>query len=263
MQPKRPSPRRSATKPPMRVMTTTLWEYPSQHYLSEKTGKEVPWKSIVKGVQIDGEYVVLSPEDFKAAASQVARGGIEIVEFVNKDAVSPLHFEQPYYIAPGKGGEKVYALLRESLERSDRVGIAKVVIQTRERLAALMVQEKALVLMTIRFAEELREPDDLPLPSARAKVTTAEVHMAEKLIDGMTAKWDPTRYKNEYVAALRRVIKDKSRGPRGGPGKKRPVAEEEPPESYNLMELLKKSVESKPARTAKKSTRSPARRRAG
>lgn len=236
--------------------------------VNERTRKEVPWKSIVKGYEYEeGKYVVLTPEDFKAAASQVARGGVEIVEFVDRQSINPLLFEQPYYLTPGKGGEKVYALLRDTLKKSDRVGIAKLVIQTREHLAALMVQDNTLALTTIRFAEELRDPDELPVPTSRAKASPAEIQMAQKLIDSMTAEWDPRRYKNEYTAALKRVIRDKSRGPGGGKKAPRLQETEEPPESYNIMELLRKSVATT-GRTAKRSTsrapaKHPTRRKAG
>jgi len=223
--------------------------------VNESTGKEVPWGSIVKGYQYEeGKYVILTPKDFKAAAKDVVRGGIEILDFVDRDSISPRYFEKPYFLEPGKNGEKIYALLRESLRKSNRIGIAKIVLQTRQNMAALMVEDDALVLITMRFPEELREPADLALPAKGSlKASSKEVDMAMKLIDGMTGEWDPSKYRDEYTASLRAFIAERTKGPGGRPARKpKPEDDEELPETYNIMDMLRKSVEAaeKPARHA-------------
>jgi len=230
--------------------------------VNESTGKEVSWASIVKGFQYeDGKYVILTPQDFKAAAKGVVRGGIDIIDFVDRDSISPRYFEKPYFLEPGKNGEKVYALLRESLRKSNRIGIAKIVLQTRQNMAALIVEDDALVLITMRFPDELREPSDLALPpKASLKASSKEVEMAMKLIDGMTADWDPSKYRDEYTASLRAVIKHRSKSPAGGPPDPETEEDDEIPETYNIMDMLRKSVDAagKPARSA--SAKPPAKR---
>jgi DNA end-binding protein Ku len=212
--------------------------------VNEKSGEEVPWASIVKGYQYEKDrYVILTPEDFKAAAADVVRGGIEIMGFVDRDQISPVYYEKPYYLEPGKNGEKGYMLLREALKKSGRIGIAKVVIQTRQRLAALMVDGAALVLVTMRFPEEVRDAGELKVPPAgTARARGKELEMAQRLVDEMSSDWHPEEYHDEYRAALRRVIEERAKSPEGGPKRRKPVPEA-PPESYNLMEMLRKSVE--------------------
>jgi len=220
--------------------------------VNETTGKEVEWASIVKGFEYeDGKYVLLTPADFKAAGKGVAKGGIEITDFVDRESISPRYFEKPYFLEPGKGGEKVYALLRDALQKTDRVGIAKIVLQTRQHMALLTTEGDALMLVTIRFPEELRDPSDLALPAkGAAKASAAEMAMATQLIDGMTGEWDPSKYKDEYTASLRALIKSRTGGPGGG--KTAPTVEddEDIPETYDIMAMLRKSVEAqgKPAR---------------
>lgn len=236
--------------------------------VNERTGKEVPWKSIAKAHLVDDEYVILSDEDFKRAAADVVRG-IEIVEFVPSDSVSPLYYQKPYYVGPGKGGEKVYALLRDVLKKTGQVGIAKTVIRSREHLAALTAQDDLLVLLILRFDEELRKPDELDIPRpAKAKASAQELSMAEQLVKGMSGEWKPEKFHDEYRAALKRFIEEKAAAG-GKPVKRRAAAEEdEAPASYNIMDLLRKSVEQQQPSSSraggKKKTRTTrARRKAG
>src|SRR5262249_39584199 len=126
--------------------------------INESTGEEVPWAEILKGHDGDGKTVMLAPEDFEGAGRSIVKGGIEIVEFVEEGMISPLFYERPYYIEPGKKGDRGYVLLREALRKSGRIGIAKVAIRSRENLGALMVQGDMLVLILMRFADELRAP---------------------------------------------------------------------------------------------------------
>jgi DNA end-binding protein Ku len=222
--------------------------------VNEKTGREVAWSSIVKGYQYEeGKYVVLTPDDFKLAAKNAVRGGIEILDFVDQTEISPAYFEKPYFLEPGKHGEKGYVVLRETLKKSGRAGIAKTVIQTREHLAALLVEGNALQLITMRFADELRDASELKLPAGGARGSTREIEMAERLVQGMTSSWDPSKYHDTYREALTKIIKDKTRGPDDRPRRTK-TAEEEPPESYNIMDLLQKSLEGKAKPAARRAS---------
>src|SRR4051794_39473597 len=175
--------------------------------VAEADGKEVPWENIVKGYEYEkGEFVVLDDEDFervKIASNQT----VDIKEFVKLDEIDPMFFDQPYYLAPEKGGDKAYTLLREALARSGKVGIAKVVIKTREHLAAVKPAGKALVLELMHFADELADATELKLPDA--EVGKKEMTMAESLIDQMSGKWEAENYRDEYREALVKLIEEK------------------------------------------------------
>lgn len=219
--------------------------------VNEKTGEEVPWKSIVKGYQYTkGKYVILTPEDFKAAAEGATKG-VDLLEFVPLDSIDPAYFEKPYVLEPSKDGEKGYVLLRETLKRMKLIGISRVVIQTREHLAALMPHDDALMLLTMRFPAELRGADDFKIPqgnSGAAKVQPAELKMAEMLVESMKTAWDPTRHQDRYRKSLEKFIKQKI----AGKGKATPAVEEDAdvPESFNIMDLLRKSVKGKGGESA-------------
>lgn len=232
--------------------------------VNERTGEEVPWKSIVKGYMHDERYVILTDDDFKRAAKNVTRG-IEIVEFVPAEEISPLYFQRPYYIMPGKGGEKAYSLLRDVLKKSDRVGICRAVLHSREHLGALTVQGDFLVLLLMRFAEELRTPEDLELaPPTKGRVSAREMDMAEQLVKGMSGKWAPEKFHDEYRDALRKFIEEKAET--GGKPKRRAVEDdEEAPATYNIMDLLRESVKKQkpPAKAASRTTKAPRKRKAG
>jgi DNA end-binding protein Ku len=212
----------------------------------------------VKGYEYeDGKYVVLDRKDFESAARSVTKG-VELLDCVKLEQVSPVYFEKPYYLEPAKGGEKGYVLLRDVLKRSGRIGIAHTVLQSRPHLAALIPQDNVLTLLTMRYPKQVRDPGDLHIPksgSGATKPTPREMDMAEQLVEGMATDWDPSRYHDEYRESLDKVIKDKI----GSHGKKRKAtaAEEETedlPPTYNIMDLLRKSVEGRSS--AKKSSRS-------
>lgn len=178
--------------------------------VNESTGEEVPWDRIVKGFEYEtGKYVLLSDEDF-AKVKVTATKTIEIEMFVNQDELNPMILETPYYVVPSKGSEKTYVLLREVLQRSGKVGIARVVLRTKEYLAAVYPYIDALVLNLLRFNDELRNPNDLGLPET-AKISDKEVDLALTLIDSMTEEWDPKKYKDEYADALLKWIKQKAK----------------------------------------------------
>ncbi|MBC7772649.1 MAG: Ku protein [Pyrinomonadaceae bacterium] len=228
--------------------------------VNENTKKEVAWKSIVKGYEYeDGKYVVLDKKDFEAAASSVTKG-VELLDCVKLDQVSPVYFEKPYYLEPAKGGEKGYVLLRDVLKRSGRIGIAKTVLQSRPHLAALIPQDNVLTLLTMRYPAQVRDPGDLHIPKSggsASKPTPREMDMAEQLVEGMATDWDPSRYHDEYREALDKVIKDKV----GSRGKKRKAAVEEVdelPPTYNIMDLLRKSVEGRSSAKPRVRAKAPA-----
>jgi DNA end-binding protein Ku len=232
---------------------------------NKKTGKEVPWDDVVRGFEYEpDEYVVLSDEELRRA-NVAAHETIEIMEFVDQAEIDPLYYETPYYVTPLQRGSKSYALLRDALERSGRVGIARVVLRTRQRLAALLVRNRVLVLDLLRYAHELRsvgEVAETPKP-AKGSVTAAEIKMAQELIHGMNGTWNPARFKDEYrddvMALVRRKVKA---------GQIHTIVEpsssEEPraarSEVMDLMPLLRKSLaahEAAGGRSAKKNRARP------
>ena len=159
--------------------------------------KDVSWDDIVKGYEYtSGEYVVLSEEDLRRANPE-ATGTIDILAFVDAEQVPLLYYEQPYYLAPGKGGDKVYALLRETLRKTGKIGIATVIIRVKQHLAALVCVGDTIVLNTLRYSDEIRDTDDLKIPSVNAKsatVTDKELKMAMALVEGMSEDWKPEQY---------------------------------------------------------------------
>lgn len=177
------------------------------------TGEEVPWNEIVKAFEYKkGSYVVLKEDDFKKAAPH---GGetVEIEGFVAAGDIRPAYFERPYYLIPPKKGAKGYVLLRETLRDSGYVGIAKVVIRTRQYLAAVLPEGSALMLNLLRFPQELIEPDEFALPDGRLseyRISAKETDMARKLIESMAQKWKPQHYRDEFRDRLMKVIDAKA-----------------------------------------------------
>ena len=180
---------------------------------NKTTGDEVPYEQIVKGYELDdGRMVTLEKEDFQRANVEATQT-VDIVGFVEREQLPAFFFESPYYLAPGKHGDKGYALLRETLVRTGRVGIAQVVIRTRAHLAALYAVDDLLVLNTLRYATELRDPSELKLPDLEtAKVTPRELEMAERLVEDMEMEWDPTQYHDTYRDDLLEMIEEKAAG---------------------------------------------------
>ena len=215
--------------------------------INKNTGVEVPWGEIVKGYEYeDGEYVVLGESDFKRANVEATQT-VELLSFVDAAQIHAVYFDTPYYLAPAKKAEKGYALLRETLVRSGKVGIAKVVIRTREHIAALVPFGPMLVLELLRFAEELRDPKELEIPLdtlSKLKISDKELAMAQTLVAEMEEDWNPDQYKHEYREDLMSFIEKKIKS-----GKTHSIAEpvEEKAERksadvIDLMALLKKSV---------------------
>ncbi len=226
--------------------------------------KEVPWDEIVKGYEYEkGKYIVLKEEDF-ARVDVEATQTVDITDFVEMKEVSPIFFYKPYYMEPQKGGDHAYALLREALNETGKIGIAKVVIKTRQYLAAVKPQENALSLELMHFADELVDADGLKLPASKKHAGKRELDMAKALIAGMTSHWDPEKYHDDYREALEKVIEEKIEDP------DKKVAPATPAKKatkvIDLVAVLQqslaqhgrgkaKSVTRKPAKTAKKKPR--------
>ena len=210
--------------------------------VNKNTGGEVPYDQIVKGYEWeDGQYVLVEKEDFKRANVEATQT-VDIVGFVDADQVPNFFYESPYYLAPGKHGDKGYALLRETLMRSHKVAIANVVIRTRQHLAVVYPVDNLLVLNTLRYATEMRSPEDLDVPKdlEAAKVQPRELDMAERLVDDMTLKkWDPTEYHDTYRDDLLKLIEQKARGKLKAAPKAKPRREAE---VIDFAALLEKSL---------------------
>jgi DNA end-binding protein Ku len=181
---------------------------------NKRTGKLVDWKDIVRGYQYKkGQYVALSDEDFRRAKTKAAQTS-EISSFTDSTNITPEYYDTPYWVAPQKGGQKVYALLREALKRTGKVAIANVVVRTRQHLAVLLPEDDILELNTLRFQDEIRTPEDMgvEVPGAKqAGLAPREISMAEKLIGEMTEPWKPQKYRDTYREDLMKRINEKVR----------------------------------------------------
>jgi DNA end-binding protein Ku len=177
----------------------------------QKEGASVPWKEIVKGYEYQkGRYVILTQEDLDKAAMEKSNT-IDILAFIERDALDVRYFETPYYLVPDKAGEKAYAVLRETIREAGKVGIAKIILREKQHLAALSVVDQALVLTFIRYADEVRDAGAVSFPSKQL-VQPKEVRLAQTLVDQLTEEWDPKRYKDDYRENLMRVIRAKLTG---------------------------------------------------
>ena len=181
---------------------------------SKATGKEVAWENIVKGYEYEkDQYVVLSDEDFRRANVKATQT-IDIQAFVDENEIPAEYYESPYYLAPGARGEKVYALLRETLKSTHRIAVAQVVIRTTQHLAAVVPHGRALMLITLRYADELRPASGIDLPPEGLKsagVNPKEIALAKRLVDDMTERWNPGQFKDTYHSDLMARINQKIR----------------------------------------------------
>jgi DNA end-binding protein Ku len=209
--------------------------------VAEKDGKEVPWNQIVKGYEYEkGKYVILKDEDFQRVDLEATQT-VDIQDFVEQEEIDPIFFYKPYYLEPQKGGDKAYALLRDALKDTGKVGIAKVVIKTREYLAGVKPEDGVLVLELMHFADELADPGKLHVPK-KAEVGKREMNMAKSLIDGMSSKWNPEKYKDDYREALMEVIEEKVEA--GGKEiEEKPKKAPKPTKVIDLVSVLQKSLE--------------------
>ncbi|HWU97254.1 MAG TPA: Ku protein [Oxalicibacterium sp.] len=214
--------------------------------VNKKTGKEISKENIVKGIEVeDGHYVILTPEEIEAAYPKTTQT-IEIESFVPANSIPFLYLERPYYIAPINKGAKVYALLREILNRSGKVGIAKVVIQTRQHLAVLIPAGPALVLNLLRWGDEIRTWEELDLPKEGVKaagLSDKEIKMGEQLVDDMSDEWNPGAFTDSFKEQILHLVEEKIKA-----GDTESVTQIEPQESgesakiYDLTEMLQRSL---------------------
>jgi DNA end-binding protein Ku len=209
--------------------------------VAEKDGKEVPWDDIVKGYEYEKEkYVVLKDEDFQRVDLEATQT-VDIQDFVHQEEIDPMFFYKPYYLEPQKGGDKAYALLREALKDANKVGIAKVVIKTRQYLAGVKPEDGALMLELMHFADELADPGKLHLPT-KVEVGKREMTMAKSLVDSMSSKWQPEKYKDDYREALMEVIEEKVEA--GGKKiEEKPKKAPKPTKVIDLVSVLQQSLE--------------------
>jgi len=209
--------------------------------VAEKDGSEVPWDQIVKGYEYGkAKYVVLRDEDFQRVDLEATQT-VDIQDFVDLEEIDPMFFYKPYYLEPQKGGDKAYALLRDALKDTNKVGVAKVVIKTRQYLAGVKPEDGALVLELMHFADELADPEQLHVPK-KLEVGKREMNMAKSLIGSMTSKWQPEKYKDDYREALMEVIEEKVEA--GGKQiEEKPRKAPKPTKVIDLVSVLQKSLE--------------------
>jgi DNA end-binding protein Ku len=216
------------------------------HYqrLNAKTGKEVRWEDTVRGFEFEPHrYVVLSDDDLRSA-NPASTQTIEIIDFVDLAEISPVYFDRPYFLAPERQAARSYALLRETLRRSGKAGIAKVVIRTRQHLAALVPAGDAIVLELMRFHDELGDPAELELPAGRQGLTAKELRLAERLVAAMVDRWDPERYRDDYRIDLKALIDARVAAGQLEEGAARPVPRRPARgKVVDLMALLRRSLE--------------------
>jgi DNA end-binding protein Ku len=222
---------------------------------NKNTGKEVSWDDIIKGYEYaTDEYVVLSDEDLRRANPEATQT-IDILAFVDAGQVPLIYYEQPYYLAPGKGGDKVYALLRETLRDVGKIGIANVVIRVKQHLAALVCVGDTIVMITLRYPDEIRPTDELKIPdenSKAAQVTPKELQMARALVEGMSERWKPQQYHDTYREDVMAMVKKKIAA-KQTKTITMPEPESEKPAKSNvidLVSLLQASLGKKPAARA-------------
>jgi DNA end-binding protein Ku len=210
--------------------------------VSEKTGREIPYERIAKGYEIDDEkYVVIDPKELEQFAPEATKR-IDIEDFVDLEEIDPIYYEHTYVLSPAKGGDKAYALLLRAMQDADKVGIGRVVIRTKQYLAAIRPYgKKALALETMYFPDEIVDIDSIPgLPDRMPRVSERELAMARKLVESLSSKFEPDKYRDEYREKVLGYLKRKAKG-------KTVTIEEEPPEQTaavtDLMDALRASVE--------------------
>src|SRR5213594_2487125 len=204
-----------------------------------RDGKPVAWEDLVKGFEYQkGHFVVMTKEDFQTAALEKTRT-IDIVDFVKAEEIDDRFFETPYYLVPAKGGERAYALLRDAIRESGRIGISKFILRDSQHLAAVEVIENAIVLTVMRFADELVDVGQFDFPASDG-VRKNELDMAKALVNSLAAEWEPSKYTDQYRENLMRVIQGKLKGKEV---ELEPISEPREAEVVDLMERLRRSLE--------------------
>ena len=226
----------------------------------QKEGAPVAWEEIVKGFEYEkGRFVVLTKEDFEAAALEKTRR-IDVLDFVKAEAIDDRFFDKPYYLTPGTGGDEAYALLREAIRESGRIGVAKFILRDVQHLAAVEVIDEAIVVSTLRFADELVDTRSLRFPTAKA-VRKQDRALAKTLIDSLSSEWHPEKYRDDYSENLMRVIKARMKGKQA-----RLVSDERPRDSnvVDLMARLRASLDAAGGKSkARRGPKTTAKKRGG
>jgi DNA end-binding protein Ku len=240
---------------PVQLFSATRSQRPRFHLLHEKDEspvryervcqreeRPVPWPEIVKGYEYEkGEYVVLTKEDFKRAALEKT-DTIDILSFVPAGEIDARYFNTPYYVAPGKSGEHAYALLRETVRQTEKVGIAQIILRQSWHLAALSVKDDVFVLTLLRPAEELVAADSIETPRPKG-LRDAELQMAARLVEGLAGPWKPEQYRDQYAANLSAIIKSKIKGKGKAKPRLAPIGPSAPTAKVtDLMEKLRASL---------------------
>ncbi len=209
-----------------------------QKRVSSATGEEVPYEDIVKGYELQPDtYVTVTPEELEALDPKATKT-IDIEDFVDLDQIDPIYFERAYYLVPDKGGAKAYALLRAAMQETNKVGIARVVLRTKQYLAAIRAKDDVLVLETMLFPDEVVPIDELDVPGDEVEVSGREEKMARQLIDSLTTDFEPDKYHDEYRERVLALIEQKASG-------QEIVVEEaaeEAPKVVDLMAALEASL---------------------
>jgi DNA end-binding protein Ku len=259
---------------PVQLVTAVRSQRPRFHMLHEKDEspvryervceseeKPVPWEQIVKGYEYEkGEYAVLTKEDFKRAALEKS-DTIDVLSFVPAKAIDSRYYDTPYYLAPGKGGDRAYALLRETIRKSGKVGVAQLILRQSQHMAALSVQDDVFVLTLLRLAGDLAATDAIKAPSAKG-LRDNELQLAARLVDGLAGQWKPEQYKDQYAANLTAIIEAKIKG-KGAKPRLGAIGPGEPKgQVADLMERLKESLAANTNAREKPAKRMPARRTA-
>ena len=227
--------------------------------VAEADGKEVPWEDIVKGYEYEkGKFVVLKDEDFRRADIEATQS-VDIIQFVPLEEIDPMFFDRPYYLEPQKKGGKAYALLREALKKTNKVGVAKVVIKTRQHLAAVKPEGNALVLELMHFAEELVDGSSLQIPG-QTEIAAKELDMARELVQRMTGKWEPEKYTDDYRHALMDLIHKKIESGGEEPAEAAP-SKHRPSKVIDLVSVLQQSLAETGRRGATAKKPAPAHKR--
>jgi DNA end-binding protein Ku len=218
----------------------------------QKEGKPVAWEDLVKGYEYaKNQFVVLTKDDFKTAAVEKTKT-VDIMDFVDPEEIDERYFETPYYLLPGKGADRAYALLRAAIRESGRIGIAKIILRDAQHLAAVEAIGDALVLTMMRFSDELADLGEFAFPK-HEQIRAAELNMAKQLIGSFEAKWDPEKYTDEYKQNLMRVINAKMKG-------KAPklIVEDHGPKQADVVDLMARLRASLAGKKAAGSARKPA-----
>jgi DNA end-binding protein Ku len=228
--------------------------------VNKSTGEAMQREEIVKGFEVEkDQYVVLTPDEIKEALPRSTQT-IDIEAFVDREQIPSVYFNKPYYVSPGgKGGQKPFALLRETLQRTGKVGIAKVVISTKQHLAMLVPQGDGLVLNLLRWSDEVRDTAGLSWPGDEVTVSAAELKMAEQLVEAMAGDWQPDLFHDEFREKLMALVEKKAKA--GGLQTVAPLPGEEPAataEVIDLTELLRRSLKGNAPAPAAKKGREPA-----